>query len=462
VSKPNLVILGGGPAGVGAAFRLRRSDLARVTLIERNEHVGGNAGSFCERGLWLDYGSHRLHAASDPEVLADIRSLLGDDLADRPRNGRIRLRGRWIRFPLDPVDLGMKLDRKFAAGALEDVLRPRRGNAEDSFAGVLLQSLGKTICEHFYFPYARKIWGVSPERLSAMQARRRVSATSFSKLIDKVVKPAGSKRFYYPREGFGQISRAYAREAEQLGARIMLGWTVKKIARGKAWEVIAERNGERVRIEADRVWSTIPLTQAAQLMEPAAPPDVLEAARALRHRAMLLVYLELDRDRFTDTDAHYFPEEDVTLTRLSEPKNYFGGSHPQGRTTLCAEIPCDPSERLWSMSDEELGPLVSEDLRRAGLDLPRDLARVFSRRLQQAYPIYLSTYDEPFARLDRWLSSLEGFLSYGRQGLFAHDNTHHALFMAYSAVSCLDERGRFDTERWADRRAIFETHVVED
>jgi hypothetical protein len=52
-------------------------------------------------------------------------------------------------------------------------------------------------------------------------------------------------------------------------------------------------------------------------------------------------------------------------------------------------------------------------------------------------------------------------LSYGRQGLFAHDNTHHALFMAYSAVDCLVD-GKFDQDKWRKYREVFATHVVED
>src|SRR5688500_15763482 len=62
----------------------------RVTVLERNETVGGNAGSFEVGGCLVDYGSHRLHPACDPTVLADIRGLLGEDLLDRPRRGRIR------------------------------------------------------------------------------------------------------------------------------------------------------------------------------------------------------------------------------------------------------------------------------------------------------------------------------------------------------------------------------------
>src|SRR5688572_32285972 len=107
MTNPHIVILGAGPAGLGAAFQLTRRKLARVTLLEQNTWVGGNAGSFELAGMRVDYGSHRLHPACDPEILADIRALLGDDLLDRPRHGRIRLSGKWIHFPLQPFDLAL-------------------------------------------------------------------------------------------------------------------------------------------------------------------------------------------------------------------------------------------------------------------------------------------------------------------------------------------------------------------
>jgi protoporphyrinogen oxidase len=83
------------------------------------------------------------------------------------------------------------------------------------------------------------------------------------------------------------------------------------------------------------------------------------------------------------------------------------------------------------------------------------------KRLRQAYPIYALGYEKPLRRLQDWVESLPDLLSYGRQGLFAHDNTHHALFMAYRAVECLED-GIFDRARWAEHRKIFATHVVED
>jgi hypothetical protein len=64
--------------------------------------------------------------------------------------------------------------------------------------------------------------------------------------------------------------------------------------------------------------------------------------------------------------------------------------------------------------------------------------------------------------MDKWLGGIQGMLTLGRQGLFAHDNTHHTLAMAYAAVDCLSSKGVFDHARWAEHRKEFETHVVED
>jgi hypothetical protein len=64
--------------------------------------------------------------------------------------------------------------------------------------------------------------------------------------------------------------------------------------------------------------------------------------------------------------------------------------------------------------------------------------------------------------LDRWLWCVDGLLTFGRQGLYSHDNLHHALDMAYSAVKCLDGGGRFNRVQWQAYRRVFEQHVVED
>jgi len=471
-----VVILGGGPAGLGAAYKLRRDDKADVVLIERGETFGGNAGSFDWREHRLDFGSHRLHPSCDPEVMADIKQLLGDDLLDRPRHGRIRLLGRWVHFPLKPGDLLLHLKPTFALGAAFDAAKkilPSKTIPEDqeNFATVLHQSLGGTICKHFYFPYARKLWGHDPQALSAIQAKKRVSASTFGKLLKKILgqvpglKKKGAGRFFYPRGGFGQISEAYAAAATDLGADLRLGTTVDELHRPASddapWRLQLNRGGATETIEADHVWSTIPITALARMLRPELPESVVDATTRIGYRGMILIYIELDHAPFTEFDAHYFPGADVTVTRMSEPRNYAVRTRPENRTVLCAELPCQVGDDVWNRTDEQLAELLAEDLKTSDLPLPAKPIAVTARRLPQAYPVYLTGYEHPLQELDAAISGIPRLVSYGRQGLFAHDNTHHALHMAYCASECMGDGG-FDLERWAEYRESFKAHVVED
>jgi protoporphyrinogen oxidase len=351
------------------------------------------------------------------------------------------------------------------------MVRRRPKGRQDSFASVLKANLGPTICDSFYFPYARKIWGEDPERLSATQARRRVSANSFSKLLKKLfqsvpgLRPPGAGRFYYPKRGFGQISEAFLAAGKQVGVEALLGWNVTELTPPDSptarWRVTAERGDERLDLSADYIWSTIPLPVVTRLLTTIVPAEVQSAARAMRFRSMILIYLSLDVPTFTLFDAHYFPGPEVRMTRLSEPKNYAARREPTNRTVLCAELPCSPADPWWDWDDAALGQLVTEDLAEAGIPLQRPPVAVTVRRLPQAYPIYEQGYEKHFDVLDRWADTLPNFLTYGRQGLFAHDNTHHALAMAYAAADCLGPGG-FDHSAWSRHRLAFASHVVED
>jgi protoporphyrinogen oxidase len=250
--------------------------------------------------------------------------------------------------------------------------------------------------------------------------------------------------------------------AEAAGASVLLGTAARRIemhCHEQAVDTVS--GGQPVVFTSDHLWSTIPITTLVRLIAPPAPAEVLTAASKLELRAMLLVYLVLGTDRFTEFDAHYFPGQDLPFTRVSEPKNYAALDEPKGVTVLCAEIPCGRGDALWSKPDSELGALVSDGLARSSLPVRAPILQVAVRRLSAAYPIYRRGYESHFEQVDGWVDRQDRVLSFGRQGLYAHDNTHHALYMARAAVDCLRD-GELDRDRWQRYKKEFESHVVED
>ncbi len=452
-------VIGAGPAGLAAALGAARSG-HEVVVFEAADTVGGMAGSFEVAGVRVDYGSHRLHASTAPEFMALLRSLLGDDLQARERNGRIHLRDRWVAFPLRLGDLARRLppDFAFRVGA-ETVTGPlRRPRPDPGFVDEVTRRLGPTVSGEFYEPYATKLYGIEPSRLTAELASRRVSASSPLAVLAKAFKarqPDG-RTFYYPRRGYGQVSEALAEAATAAGAKLRLGEPVTAVVAGPSPSL----SSAAVTEDVDVILSTMPVPALAGSIEQAPDAAVVRAIDALRVRAMVLVYLVVPRPQYTPFDAHYFPSLDVSMSRLSEPKNYRDRDDPTDRTVLCAELPCWVDDETWSAADDELGAQVADDLARAGLPAP-DTTEIIVRRLPAVYPVYERGSEGPRADVERWLADLPGIVSFGRQGLGVPDNLHHVLDMGRVAAATVDG-GVVDRPRWRDELERFATNVVVD
>ena len=462
-----IVILGAGPAGLAAARQLAFAG-HKVVLIERSDKVGGMAASHTVAGQRVDLGSHRLHPATDPDILADLRDLLGDELQVRTRNGRIRLAGRWVAFPLRTADLLRSVGPRFAVGAAFDAATsPLRRARANTFGAHLRSGLGSTVSRAFYEPYAKKLWGTDADELDAALARRRVSARSPLAILRKLVRGARpqGRTFLYPAGGYGRICERLADSAIEAGVDLFLSTEVRGVHIPTGKPVAAKTNAtvelEGLTIDAHQVLSTIPISSLVGLISPRAPEEIQRAIGRLKHRAMVLVYLVCDQDRYTQFDAHYLPSLDTPISRLSEPKNYRDGADPGGSTVLCCEVPCWVGDETWTASDDQLGVQMAESLVRQGLPKPR-LITTETRRLPHVYPILRPGYTDDLTTTNAWLSGLDRLVVLGRQGLYTPDNIHHVLRMGIAAADAVNADGSFDRFAWKTALGEFEEFVVED
>ena len=453
----DVVVLGGGPAGLAAAWRAAGAGRS-VLLLERAPAVGGMAASFEVAGVRVDTGSHRLHPATPAPVLSLLRELLGDDLQTRPRNGRLQVYDRWVGFPLRPAELARTLPPRAVLRIGRDAAtRPFTRPDPASYASLLVSTLGPELYNALYGPYAEKLWGLPGRDIDAEQARRRVSTGGVWGIARKLVRRDRSGQgqvFFYPRRGFGQIVDVLVEAAVAAGAAVETGAEVTAVEPGTDGVEVSTADGRTVR--AGHVFSTVPLPVLARLAGAPVPPT------GLAFRAMVLVYLVHESGRWTGYDAHYLPGPQTRVTRLSEPANYrISRDDPADRSVLCAEIPCALGDPVWTSGPDDLAELVRDGLRASGLPGVR-LGGVEVRRLPHVYPVYEIGYADRLRPLDEWVDGLDRVTTFGRLGLFAHDNTHHAMAEALDAVAALRPDGTRDPGLWAAARARFAEHVVED
>jgi protoporphyrinogen oxidase len=440
----DLLVLGAGTAGLAAAVRAARRGRS-VLVVDHAEHVGGLAASFTLGGMAVDYGSHRLPERLAPDVESDLEALLGEDLQTRRRTARVRVADRWVPLERSASDLRRLLPHPMVTAMAWDTGRSglRRRRADD-YAGAMTGRVGRRIYDAVYEPYARKIWDQPGNRLDADAAGRIVSA-DITWRSGRRYRAAG-REFRYPRRGFGQIATALAEAATEAGAEIRLGTEIDAIHPG--FGSVTVRTLEGASLTGRHAFSTLPLPRLARSTRPGPPLGAIETATRLRFRAMVLVFLVHEGGRWTPYDCHHIPGGATPVLRISEPANYRDNADdPQGHTVLCAELPCSVGDEIWTASDVELAERVEEAA--AMTDLPDiRVAEVRVHRSATYYPTYTLGYDRDLHGLDTWLRGIPSVTSFGRFGLFFHDNTHHALLLAREAVNALGPEGNFDHLAW--------------
>ena len=229
--KTEILIIGSGPAGLMSAYEAA-SKGHDVAVIERLDRPGGMAASFDINGMRVDYGSHRLHPATSKPLLKILKDVLGEDLQIRNRNGRIRVEEKWVTFPLSFTNLIKSLPPKTVLSLFKDSLTsPFKQPKEETFAEHIKAGLGPKVFDLIYGPYAKKLWGKPAEELHSDLAKKRVSASSHLEILKKLVLSTmrNGQKFFYPRNGYGQICERLAEEAQNKGAKFFFDTEIDSI-----------------------------------------------------------------------------------------------------------------------------------------------------------------------------------------------------------------------------------------
>lgn len=438
------VILGGGPCGLAAAWHLAKRGL-RPIVLEREALVGGLCATHERDGFRFDLGGHRF-VSSDAELSRRLERMLGDDLLTQHRRSVVLHDGRVFRYPLEAGDLLRNLGWAENARALLGYARARAESfahpREDrSFEDWVTARFGEPLYRTFFGPYTHKLWGLSPDRISADWAAERISLLDLGDAALRLAKLRRSpirtyaRRFRYPRLGMGQLYGAMAREIREAGGEIITAAkpVAVDIVRGRVSAIDFESPRGAERIPVRELLSTIPLPELARLLRPDLPNELESAAAALRFRALVFLNLMLRRRDFSNNTWMYVASRDLTMSRIQEPKRRSVDMAPEGHTSLMLEIPCDAGDATWRATTEELQERMRLELRALSFQVD-DVKGAFSVRVAHGYPIYHLGYDDDRKRLIDFVAGFSNVRTAGRQGLFRYVFMDAAMTMGTMAA----------------------------
>ena len=445
-----VAIVGGGPAGLTAAYELQKIDADFVpTVLEAGDIVGGIARTEAYKGFRFDIGGHRFFTKV-PEVEAMWHEVLHDDFITVPRLSRIYYRGRYFDYPLKLFNalynIGPYESARIVLSYLKWQVRPKA--TEESFEEWVINRFGGRLYMHFFRSYTEKVWGIPPNEIQADWAAQRIQNLSLYKAVMNAISGANDtasmiERFKYPRLGPGMMWEKVRDLVRERGGEVRLRSTVERVNRVGSRIVsveVVEREGDgegerRYTLEADDFINTMPLRELVEKIDPAPPADVVAAAARLSYRDFLIVTLILDTpDPFPDNWI-YIHSPAVSVGRIQNFRAWSKEMVPNPhQASIGMEYFCRAGDSLWQSSDEELIEKAGHELEFLALAPKTSVVDGTVIRQPKAYPVYDGHYKEALACIERWIKTLDNFQTVGRNGLHRYNNQDHSMLTAMLAA----------------------------
>jgi protoporphyrinogen oxidase len=477
VQKPKVVILGAGPAGMSAAWRLTKLGYP-VTVLERDGAVGGMGRTIKVGDYSVDFGPHTFHIRETPEskeILKTITPFFGENPLTLVRGTRVLLRGKEYVYPLEILQvlfgvnplLSMLILFDYSTATLKSFFAPAK--KEDSFEEWGIRNLGRTLYDLCFGIYSARVWGLPTSQISSKQAQR-VAKLNLKNII---LRTLGIKadpatyftKYFYPRQGISRLYEGMAAEVRAGGNQICLNAPAVRIERhgdpstgsgqSKASRVFYMMNGQERAIECDILLSTLPLPALVNLMSPALPQAVRDHAARLRYRSLKLIYIALKRPRLTDYHWVYLLDDDFRVNRMSEQKNVSPDMVPADRTILCIELSLWKDEPLWNASDEEIYKIALRDLMKMGYGVTEsEVDSYYVTEIATAYPVYEIDFEDHLIPVLDGVHEVRNLMTLGRHGLFLNNSMDDNVALGFQIADHIEQKGA-DSRVWVAQMLDF-------
>lgn len=485
------IIIGAGPAGLTAAYKLLIETDIKPIILEKESFVGGISRTAIHNGNRIDIGGHRFFSKSSEvvDLWKSIMPIQGfpskDDLLinrmidinpsgpdpeiedivflNRSRFSRILYKGKFYDYPislkLDTIT-NMGLLRTVFAGfsyVWSQIIRKEENTLED----FMINRFGKVLYLDFFKDYTQKVWGREPKDISADWGAQRIKGLSLTKAVihmikgilhsnyNKNVETSLIESFIYPKYGPGQYWGVLADEVVKLGGEIIYNTEVNTLVLedGRITRICTGSADNLREYRGDYYLSTMPVNEMIRSLNGFVPEDVEELANRLPFRDFITVGLLVDKLSIVNTTKVktfnnripdcwiYVQEPFVKVGRLQIFNNWSPYLLKDYENTMWIgmEYFCNENDQLWEMNEEDLVELAIDEAVSIGLLNKNDILDTYHLKVKKAYPAYFDSYKKFYVIRD-YLNTICNLYCIGRNGQHRYNNMDHSMLTGFEAV----------------------------
>lgn len=442
-TEKKIVIIGAGPTGLGAAYRLKELGYRNFHVYERSPHIGGLASSFTDpAGFTWDIGGHVMF--SHYKYYDDVfDKVMGSDFQLNNRECWVRMFDTWVPYPFQNNIRYLPKEVTFEClTGLIEAQTKRDHKAARNFDEFIDAVFGDGIARHFMKPYNFKVWAHPPKMMNKEWIGERVAVLDINRAIRNVILGSDdfgwgpNNQFKFPLMGgtgefYRRIGKAIGHEHFSLNKKIDFINMMKKEIRFSDGEVV----------HYDQLVSAMPLDKLCNdVINGEMPRHIKHAAAGLRHSGGYMVGIGIKQPCPSTKSWMYFPEDNCPFYRVTYLSNYSPYMTPDKDTHY--SLLCETS---YSEFKEVDGDTIVEDtiqgLINAGLLRDRDRADIVSTWVYHADYSYPTPTVERDAILAEVIPYLErhDIYSRGRFGMWKYEvsNTDHTLMQGVELINRL-------------------------
>lgn len=440
-ANKRIVIIGAGPTGLGAAYRLTQLGYSNWAIYEKEERIGGLSSSFFDdKGFTWDIGGHVMFSGNS-KFNELVETLMGNNCLQHKRESWVRMMSRWIPYPFQ--NNLHHLPRESVLQCLLGLISAQINQKEVAhFEDWILQTFGNGIAKQFMLPYNGKVWAYPLANMDYNWIAERISLISIEKILRNVIlneddtEWGPNNQFKFPLHGgtggFFNYFQPFVEknvhfrhqpEAIDIDAQTIMFNT------GKADHY-------------DVLINTSPLDRFITLLHSRREDTAKLQQRAdcLSHNGVYIIGIGLRMPIYTTKCWAYFPEENIPFYRMTYFSRYSPNNVPGGDISTFSSLMCEISFSPYvSFTEGDVIPSTIQGLITSGVMAEADKNRIVStwqHKVDYAYPIPTLQRDSALKEIQPVLERNQIY-SRGRFGAWKYEigNMDHSVMMGIEVVN---------------------------